>query len=86
MGKAYINVPGPGCGSSEPFSGNGNLIKGKLFPIRKGERTSMKIVETAEVAPTCHSNFKLVETAEVAPTCHAGFKLVETAEVAPTCH
>jgi hypothetical protein len=30
----------------------------------------MKLVETAEVSPTCHADFKLVETAEIAPTCH----------------
>ena len=45
----------------------------------------MKIVETTEIAPTCHAGYKLVETAEVAPTCH-NFSLVETTEVAPTCH
>jgi len=45
----------------------------------------MKIVETTEIAPTCHAGCKLVETAEVAPTCH-NFSLVETTEVAPTCH
>jgi hypothetical protein len=45
----------------------------------------MKIVETTEIAPTCHAGYKLVETAEVAPTCH-NFRLVETTEVAPTCH
>jgi hypothetical protein len=28
-----------------------------------------KLVETAEIAPTCH-NFSLVETTEVSPTCH----------------
>jgi hypothetical protein len=41
----------------------------------------MKIVETAELAPTCHAGCKLVETAEVAPTCH-NFSAVETTEVA----
>jgi len=45
----------------------------------------MKIVETTEIAPTCHAGYKLVETAEVAPTCH-NLSLVETTEVAPTCH
>jgi hypothetical protein len=45
----------------------------------------MKIVQTAELVPTCHAGCKLVETAEVAPTCH-NFSVVETTEVAPTCH
>jgi hypothetical protein len=51
----------------------------------QGGFAQMKIVETAEMAPTCHAGYKLVETAEVAPTCH-NFSLVETTEVAPTCH
>jgi hypothetical protein len=45
----------------------------------------MKIVETAELAPTCHAGCKLVETAEIVPTCH-NFSLAETTEVSPTCH
>jgi len=49
------------------------------------EACAMKIVETAELAPTCHAGCKLVETAEIAPTCH-NLSLVETTEVAPTCH
>jgi len=53
--------------------------------VPKGGLRRMKIVETAEMAPTCHASYKLVETEEVAPTCHS-FSVVETTEVAPTCH
>jgi hypothetical protein len=59
-----------------------HLVPGWQFTRRL---VQMKIVETAEMAPTCHAGYKLVETAEVAPTCH-NFSLVETTEVAPTCH
>jgi hypothetical protein len=59
-----------------------HLVPGWQFTRRL---VQMKIVETAEMAPTCHAGYQLVETAEVAPTCH-NFSLVETAEVAPTCH
>jgi hypothetical protein len=59
-----------------------HLVGGWQYPRRLAQ---MKIVETAEIAPTCHAGYQLVETAEVAPTCH-NFAVVETAEVAPTCH
>jgi hypothetical protein len=66
-------------------AGPSHLGTGSCNRTAKGE-SRMKIIDIAEVAPTCHSNVKLVETAEVAPTCHSNVKLVESAETAPTCH
>jgi len=92
-------IPPLYAGRGGQFAQNSGVLREFLSPVWDSKhlmkaialrqltrRNRMKIMETTEIAPTCHSSIKLVETAEVAPTCHNNVKLVESTEVAPTCH